>query len=147
MNSPPLDQCLICDIVTGHEISSRVYEDDDVLAFMDLFPVNPGHVLVAPKVHAPGLIDLDLDLGMNLWRVAHRLARAVRETALRCEGVNLFLADGQAAFQEVLHVHLHVIPRFVGDTFTIGAQWQRAERVDLDLVAGDLTTVMSRQPR
>lgn len=147
MDLPSPDRCLICDILNGHEISSRVYEDDDVLAFMDLYPVNPGHVLVAPKLHAPGLVDLDLDLGMRLWRVAHRLARAVRDTSVRCEGVNLFLADGAAAFQEVFHVHLHVFPRFADDGFTIDARWQRAERTDLDLVASGLTAAMSRQPR
>ena len=141
------DRCLICDIVTGHEVSSRVYEDDDVLAFMDLYPVSPGHVVVAPKVHVVGLADLDPDLGARVWRVAHRLARAVRDTTLRCEGVNLFLADGQAAFQEVFHVHLHVFPRFDGDSFTIDAQWQKADRADLDAVAGHISDAVSHQPK
>jgi histidine triad (HIT) family protein len=147
MTLPPPERCLICDIVTGHEASSRVYEDGDVLAFMDLFPVNPGHVLVAPRAHAVGLTDLDLDLGVSVWRVAHRLARAVRDTTLRCEGVNLFLADGQAAFQEVFHVHLHVFPRFVGDSFTIDARWLKADRADLDVVAGHISDALSRHSR
>jgi histidine triad (HIT) family protein len=60
--------------------------------------------------------------------VAHRLGRALRLSGLRCEGVNLFLAHGEAAFQEVFHVHLHVFPRFKGDPFRIEADWQMRER-------------------
>lgn len=61
-----------------------------------------------------------------MFRVAHRLARALRRSGLRCDGVNMFLADGAAAaFQEVFHSHLHVFPRFEGDSFRIDADWQR----------------------
>ncbi|MFE6176189.1 HIT family protein [Streptomyces sp. NPDC056464] len=99
-----------------------VYEDA-VAAFMDLQPVTPGHVLVVPKAHAVGLEDLDETLGCHMWAAAHRLARALRRSDLRCDGVNLFLADGEAAFQEVFHVHLHVFPRFAGDGFRVDANW------------------------
>jgi diadenosine tetraphosphate (Ap4A) HIT family hydrolase len=67
--------------------------------------------------------------------VAHRLARALRRSGPRCEGVNLFLADGEAAFQEVFQVHPHVFPRFRGDPFRIQADWRVRERRVLDETA------------
>ncbi|WP_254885939.1 HIT family protein [Streptomyces sp. NA02950] len=67
-----------------------------------------------------------------MWAAARRLARALRRSHLRCDGVNLFLADGGAAFQEVFHAHLHVFPRFPGDDFRIDANWRVRERAELD---------------
>ena len=77
-------------------------------------------MLVVPRRHAGFLEDLDEDLGARVFRTGHRLARALRRSGLPCEGVNMFLADGEAAFQEVFDVHLHVFPRTVGDGFVIG---------------------------
>jgi histidine triad (HIT) family protein len=77
-------------------------------------PVNPGHVLIIPKIHGVGLADLGKSDGSRMFMVAQRLATAVRNSGLRCEGVNLFLADGEAAGQEIFHVHLHMFPRYVG---------------------------------
>ncbi|MEU0523141.1 HIT family protein [Streptomyces niveus] len=131
----PDDGCVFCAIARGREAASIVFEDEWVMAFMDLQPVNPGHVLVIPKSHAEGLEDLQHDVGMRLWAVAHGLGRALRRSGLRCEGVNLFLADGEAAFQEVFHVHLHVFPRFKGDPFRLEANWQVRERHQLDETA------------
>lgn len=108
-----------------------MYEDEQHLAFMDISPVTPGHLLVIPKLHAPYLQDLPEGLGAGMFQVAQRLAAALRRSGLRCEGVNLFLADGEAAFQEVFHVHLHVFPRFAGDTFRIDADWKTAPRAQL----------------
>lgn len=102
---------------------------------MDLSPVTPGHVLVVPKSHAEGLVDLPDDLGVRVWEVGHRVGRALRLSGLRCEGVTLFLADGEAAFQEIFHVHLHVFPRFKGDSFRIDANWRVHERRVLDEAA------------
>jgi diadenosine tetraphosphate (Ap4A) HIT family hydrolase len=143
MAAPGAAPCVFCDIVAGDEISSRVYEDAAVLAFMDLYPVNPGHTLIVPKQHAVGLADLDLELGAHMWRVGHRLGRALRRTSLRCEGVNVFLADGEAAFQEVFHVHLHVFPRFAGDTFRLSADQREQDRASLDGTAAELAEALT----
>ncbi|WLQ42889.1 HIT family protein [Streptomyces laculatispora] len=129
------DGCVFCSIVRGRTDASVVHEDESVLAFMDLRPVNPGHLLVVPKAHASGLEDLQPDVGVQVWKVAHRLGRAMRRSGLRCEGVNLLLADGEAAFQEVFHVHLHVIPRFAGDPFRIRSDWRVHQREQLDVSA------------
>ena len=69
---------------------------------------------------------------MHVWRIGHRIGRALRRSGLRCEGVNVFLADGEAAFQEVFHFHLHVFPRFAGDGFRIDADWATRARHLLD---------------
>ena len=85
-------------------------KDAQVVAFMDHQPVNPGHVLVVPRQHAVLLDQLHENLSLEVYLLAHRMTRALRRSGLRWEGVNLFLADGQAAFQEVPHVHMHVFP-------------------------------------
>jgi histidine triad (HIT) family protein len=109
--------CIFCDIVAGRAPASIVYRDERVCAFMDIQPVNPGHLLVIPVTHAPGLAALEPDVGAQIFRVGQRLAKAIRGSGARCEGINFFLADGEAAGQEVFHVHLHVFPRYAGDGF------------------------------
>ncbi|MHA7284437.1 HIT family protein [Arthrobacter sp. TMS2-4] len=126
------DACIFCDIVRGETKSNMVYENDVVAAFMDTSPVTPGHVLVIPREHCAYLEDVSVEVGAEMFRVAHRLARALRRSGLRCEGVNMFLADGEAAFQEVFHSHLHVFPRFEGDSFRIDADWQRVPLQQLE---------------
>ena len=109
--------CVFCDIVAGRVPASVVYRDERVCAFMDIRPVNPGHLLVIPLVHAAGLTTLESGTGAQMFRVGQRLAEAIRRSGVRCEGINFLLADGEAAGQEVFHVHLHVIPRYAGDGF------------------------------
>jgi histidine triad (HIT) family protein len=126
----------VCEIIAGRAESSRAYEDEHVVAFMDIWPLTHGHLLVVPRVHVDFLEALDEDLGAHLFRAGHRLARALRRSGLSCAGVNLFLADGRAAFQEVFHVHLHVLPRTAGDGFRIKAARRRPGRTELDVAAG-----------
>jgi histidine triad (HIT) family protein len=134
-----MNDCIFCDLVAGHEAISAIYEDDVVLAFLDIAPVNPGHTLVIPKRHIATLADLDEETGMHLFRISQRMAAAVRQAGVRCEGVNLWLADGAAAFQEVFHIHMHVIPRFADDNFQISADWSiQPCRTELDEIANQL---------
>ncbi len=132
------DACAFCAIVQGRADGSTVYEDEHLLAFMDTNPVTPGHLLVVPKQHAAFLRYLPPAHGAGMFTVAQRLAAALLETGLRCEGVNFFLADGAAAGQEVFHVHLHVFPRFAGDGFRVDAEWTDAPRSELDDIAGKI---------
>jgi histidine triad (HIT) family protein len=112
-----MHDCVFCRILDGELPASFVYRDERCAAFMDIQPVNAGHLLVVPLGHGAHLADIDGESAAHLMRVAHRLAGALRASGLPCEGVNLFLADGAAAMQEVFHVHLHVFPRFAGDGF------------------------------
>lgn len=138
---PParMADCIFCDIVAGKLPKSVVYEDELALAFMDILPINTGHVLVIPKQHFTYLSDMDEDTGAHLFRVAMRVQAAIRRSGVPCEGINLFLADGEAAFQEVFHVHLHVFPRYKGDSFRIEDDWSaHPTREELDEVAGKI---------
>ncbi|MBD7920151.1 HIT family protein [Cellulomonas sp. Sa3CUA2] len=139
------DECILCEIVEGRLDSSVVHESATVLAIMDIDPVTPGHVLVLPRAHLPALADLDDDLAAEMFAVARSVAAALRRSPLRSEGVNLFYADGEAAFQEVFHSHLHVFPRFADDGFTIGARWgSHPSRAQLDANAAALRAELAR---
>ena len=109
--------CLFCRLVAGEAEVSVVHEAERTVVFMDIQPVVRGHMLVVPRAHAAYLADLDPDDGAAVFRSGQLAAEALRASLLRCEGVNLFLADGEAAGQDVFHVHLHVIPRYEGDGF------------------------------
>ncbi len=142
MCKPAAMDCVFCRIVAGNADASVVYEDDRLLAFCDLNPVNPGHLLIIPKIHRAGLVDLDESDGSQMFVIARRLAAAIRRSGLRCEGVNLFLADGLAAGQEVFHVHLHVFPRYRGDRFRLDTGQRPASRGDLDTIAVRVRAVL-----
>ncbi|WP_063023343.1 HIT family protein [Nocardia niwae] len=129
---------IFADIVAGRAPSSKVYEDDDVLAFMDIRPMTPGHLLVVPKVAARSLAELDPVVGGKLFQVGQRLAAALRTSEVGCDGVNFFLADGVTAGQEVFHVHLHVIPRTAGDGFGLRGRPTSPRREDLDYLAASI---------
>jgi len=136
-----MTDCVFCRILAGELPASFVYRDEHCAAFMDIQPVNPGHLLVIPIRHAAHLADIDAATAGRMMQLAHRLAAALRASGLRCEGVNLFLADGEVAMQEVFHVHLHVLPRFAGDGFGLrfGPHYgQRPPREDLDAAAAKI---------
>ena len=112
-----MSPCIFCQIISDELPASVVYRDEGVIAFLDIQPVNPGHVLVVPRVHAESLEDLSAEIAAHMITVAQKIMTGLRKTDLRCEGINLFLADGSVAGQEIAHVHLHVIPRFTDDGF------------------------------
>ncbi len=120
--------CVFCEIVAGRSPASVVYRDDDVVAFMDIQPVNEGHTLVVPRVHASAVGDLDAGRAAAVWSAGLRIAAALRRSGIRCEGVNFLVADGEAAGQEALHIHLHVLPRWNGDGFGFRFPPRYAER-------------------
>jgi histidine triad (HIT) family protein len=132
------DDCIFCKLISGKLEVSMVYQDDCCSAFLDQQPINPGHALVVPNKHASNLAELDEEEGAQMFRVARRLAVALRNSGVKCEGVNISLADGEAAGQEVFHVHLHVFPRYVGDGFKVrfGPHYaNKPERRELNEIA------------
>ena len=124
-------ECIFCEIVAGRSPAEVVWRDEDVMAFMDIDPVTDGHVLVIPTAHSVGLTDIEAGIAGAMMQLAQRVACALRDGGLRYEGVNLFFAQGEAAFQEVFHSHLHVFPRYAGDGFTIDAPWAGRTRESL----------------
>jgi histidine triad (HIT) family protein len=133
--------CIFCRIVEGKEKASFVAQGSDAVAFLDLHPITEGHTLIVPRKHAASIGEVDEIAAVAMWSLARRVAAGLRASGLRCEAINLFLADGAAAGQEVFHSHLHVIPRWQGDGFRIefpphyGAA---AERKTLDDIAARL---------
>src|SRR5258708_11707420 len=127
--------CPFCAIAERRVEASFVYEDENVLAFMDIHPLNAGHVLVTPRHHFASLSDLPEAIGAHLFIVAQRLAEAIRRSGVRCEAILLILADGPAAGQEVPHVHLHVIPRFTGDSYRVSAESSTPTHAELNTEA------------
>ncbi|GAB4579926.1 MAG: HIT family protein [Anaerolineales bacterium] len=133
-----MTDCIFCKILAGELPASFVYRDETCAAFMDIQPINPGHVLVIPHRHAANLAELDPAIGGQLFQIGQQIAAALYASGIPCEGVNYFLADGEAAGQEVFHVHLHVFPRFEGDGFGLKLSpkyFQLPEREELDRVA------------
>ncbi len=135
---------MFCEIVAGREPASITYEDEQILGFMTIGPVTPGHLMLIPKRHFAFVGEMDEETGASLFRASMRMAAALRRSGLRCEGVNWFLADGESAFQEVFHVHLHVFPRFAGDGFGLTADWSvHPPREELDRIAAQLRAAAS----
>lgn len=124
--------CVFCNIVAGTAAASFVHRDDLVAAFLDIRPVTPGHLLVVPNQHLVSIADVPADVVARIFTVARDLAGALRQSGIRADGVNLSLADGEAAGQEVWHAHVHVIPRFEGDGFRITADAWRGPQPDRD---------------
>jgi histidine triad (HIT) family protein len=113
-----VEDCLFCRIVAGELPSTRVYEDDRVVAIMDIFPATRGHALVIPRAHATDLSDVDEPSLHACASAARRLAgRAVHN--LGADGVTVMQSNGPAAWQTVFHYHVHVIPRYQGDPLVL----------------------------
>ena len=137
-----MDNCVFCDIVEGSSPASIVFQDETCIVFMDIQPVNRGHMLVVPKEHSASLSELKPDIGAHLFKVAQHMAQAIRRSDVRCEGINIFLADGEAAGQDVFHVHLHVLPRYSEDDFGLqfGKSYgERPSREELDAIVKDIS--------
>jgi diadenosine tetraphosphate (Ap4A) HIT family hydrolase len=112
-----MSECIFCRILSGEAPASIVYRDADVCTFMDIRPMCQGHVLVIPTTHSTNLGEVNPGIAGQLFVAGQRVASAIRASELEPEGINLYLADGAVAGQEIFHVHLHVLPRFRGDGF------------------------------
>jgi len=138
--------CVFCRILEGHEKASFVAQGTEAVAFLDVHPITEGHTLIVPRKHFTSIADVDEIPAVAMWSPARRIATALRSSGLRCEAINMFLADGAAAGQEVFHAHLHVIPRWQGDGFGINFPphyGAAADRKALDDIAGRLRKRLS----
>jgi len=135
--------CVFCRIVAGTEESSIVYEDERVIAFLDVLPINPGHTLIIPRRHGAYLKDMDPEDGAAMFRAGIKIGAAIRASGLKCEGVNLLLNDGAEAGQRVFHSHLHVIPRIIGDSLRRDLNGDIPLRSVLDEAAEKIRSVLT----
>lgn len=107
-------ECIFCKIVRGELPSSKVYEDDDILAFIDIGPIVKGHTLVIPKQHFDPLTATPPETLCKIIKVVQKVA-AAQLALLKADGINITQANGTIAGQVVPHIHFHVIPRFQND--------------------------------
>ena len=110
------DNCLFCKIIKGDIPSSKIYENDQVYAFLDINPVNKGHTLVIPKNHSSDMLDDDDEDLKACIHAAKIVGKAVMN-ATNAQGFNFSSNIKKAAGQVVFHTHFHIIPRFDGDGF------------------------------
>ena len=130
------DNCIFCKILAGEIPSTAVYEDDDFKAILDVNPAARGHVIILPKNHAANIYELPDEDASKIMIVAKKIATAI-EKAYHCDGVNILQNNGEAAGQTVFHLHVHVIPRFKGDTVNIG--WKQGDMPeDLDAICKEI---------
>lgn len=141
------DDCAFCEIIAGRAPASVVFADARVVAFVDLRQAQPGHVLVVPRTHVPRVHLLGPDDAAALMQAAVRIAGALESAAFAPEGMSLWQSNGEGAFQEVDHVHLHVHPRRVGDglldVYPRGVP-APAAREELDALAARLRVGLAR---
>lgn len=107
------DDCIFCKIIAGEIPSATVYEDEDFMAILDIFPAAKGHVIILPKKHMANLYELDDETAGKAFLVARKVAGAMKEE-LDFDGLNLLQNNGEAAGQTIFHFHLHLIPRYKG---------------------------------
>ncbi len=130
------ENCIFCKILAGEIPSTAVYEDDDFKAILDVSPAARGHVIILPKNHAANIYELPDEDASKIMVVAKKIATAI-EKAYHCDGVNILQNNGEAAGQTVFHLHVHVIPRFKGDTVNIG--WKQGDMPeDLDAICKEI---------
>ena len=117
-----MGDCIFCKIIQGEIPATKVYEDEKVLAFMDINPLNDGHTLVVPKRHAETIFEIDSQDLIATMKVAQRLAIAIKK-ALNSDGMIVVQLNNKAAGQMVPHLHIHLIPRWENDGLQIG-KWE-----------------------
>jgi histidine triad (HIT) family protein len=135
------ENCIFCKIVARQAPSSILYEDKDVLAFLDIRPLNMGHALVIPKVHYVDIFDTpEQDVG-QVHQVAKKLSSAIKK-ATDADGISIIQQSGAAAGQDIFHIHVHVVPRFAGQTLPRFSELKEANRSALDEMAQKIKSCM-----
>jgi histidine triad (HIT) family protein len=107
------NSCIFCRIAQKQVPANRVYEDEKVLAFLDIRPLNEGHTLVIPKAHYENIFDVPQELNAYIHGVTKQIAIAVKK-ATNADGISIIQQNGKAANQDIPHLHVHVIPRYEG---------------------------------
>lgn len=124
------EDCIFCKIVNGDIPSNTIYENSEFKVILDIAPATKGHVLIIPKEHFRDIYDIDAITAGKLFQLATVVARALKEV-FQCEGMNVLQNNGLIAGQTVFHFHMHLIPRYEGDTVTM--KWEEHPMDDVDM--------------
>lgn len=138
----PSPDCVFCRIIAGQLPSFTIAADDAAVAFMDINPANPGHVLVVSREHAPDLFSISPAALAGVGALAQRVARAVQDV-LRPDGINLLQANGPGAAQSVEHFHLHVLPRRMEDGLAMNWSLVPGDRAAIGDLAARLSAALA----
>lgn len=138
-----MTDCIFCQIVAGHIPASKVYEDDDVLAFLDITQVTTGHTLIIPKQHCKNLLDMTAETAGKVFRIVPQLAQALVATT-GAEGINLVNNSEVVAGQTVFHAHIHLLPRFsAGDGLDIRFEQHEPDFAKMAELASQISQEMT----
>ncbi len=134
------DDCIFCRIVRGEIPCVSLLETDEIIAFMDIHPVNPGHALVVPRAHYPTLFDMPSECGAAVFDALRRVGQALMQ-GMNAQGLNVVQNNLAAAGQEVPHVHWHLVPRFEKDGLTL---WKSGACADMQQLQEAARAVRAR---
>ncbi|MBB6454677.1 histidine triad (HIT) family protein [Salirhabdus euzebyi] len=139
-----MEDCIFCKIINGEIPSAKVYEDEDVYAFLDISQVTKGHTLVIPKKHVKDVFETPEEIAQSLFARVPKIAKGIKK-AYEPKGLNILNNNGQFAGQSVFHVHIHLIPRY-SDNDGFGAKWvthmDDYKPEDLQQIAQEIATNM-----
>lgn len=129
--------CLFCNIANGVMESSTVFENSEFRVILDKFPGAKGHTLIMPKEHIENIYELDAEKAGKMFALATVVAKAIKKVT-KCEGLNILQNNGACSGQTVLHIHLHLIPRFENDGIRFGWETQKFSEDELDQIAMEI---------
>lgn len=134
------ENCIFCKIVKGELPSFKLYEDDSVVSFLTIAPINEGHALVVPKSHYQDFFDTPESELQKIISVGQKVSSAIKK-AVNCTGINIVQNNGKSAGQEIMHYHLHIIPRFEEDGFE---QWHGKQKApeEIKIVAEKIKSTL-----
>ncbi|MFD1484139.1 HIT family protein [Lacticaseibacillus baoqingensis] len=133
-----MTDCIFCKIINNEIPSVTVYEDDVVKAFLDISQVTPGHTLVVPKKHVPDIFAYDPELAAAVFSRIPKIAKAIKASDPKIQGMNIMNNNGEVAYQSVFHSHIHLLPRYgTDDDFSIhfGDHTDQYDNAQLEAIA------------
>ncbi len=139
-----MDDCIFCSLVQGNIPSQKVFASENLLAFLDIAPVQPGHTVLIPKEHYPSLADIPESLGGEILAAQKEITSAILQ-GLNADGVNLCMNINEAAGQLVFHAHFHLIPRFKDDSLKLWEQGEYESKTAMTKVAESIRTKIRKQ--
>jgi histidine triad (HIT) family protein len=128
------ENCIFCKIIRKYAPSTIIYENESVIAFLDIRPLNMGHTLVVPLKHYVDIFDIPKDTLGQVHIVSKQIAPAIK-AATEADGISVIQQNGKAAGQDIFHLHVHVVPRFEGQKLPHFNELQLVEREKLDHTA------------
>ena len=128
------ESCIFCKIVRKQAPSSIIYEDEAVMVFLDIRPLNMGHTLVIPKAHYVDIFDIPEKELSQMHKAAKLVSSAIKK-ATAADGISIIQQNGKAAGQDIFHIHVHVVPRFEGQKLPPFSELKEVERAKLDAMA------------